>query len=108
VRTGHGDPHLTHESEGIHGVDGRRASVQRPRDALVSRGVYVEALSHPLSRQAALVAALSFADLAWPEQIETAMVLASLPCVVAAAHRHGVMSIRDCPMQLHRFAYEDP
>lgn len=83
-------------------------SVQRLRDALATRGVRLAALAEPLSRQAALVVTLWLAGLKRPEQLETALVIASLPGVVAESHFHGVASFREYPMQLPEFVYEDP
>jgi hypothetical protein len=87
---------------------GERESVQRLRDALTARGVRIPALEGSLSRQAALVATLWFAGLTRPEQLEAALVTASLPGVVAEAPFHGVASFREYPMQLPPFQYEDP
>jgi hypothetical protein len=89
-------------------VPGERESVQRLRDALAASGVRIPALETSLSRQAALVATLFFAGLTRPQQLEAALVMASLPCVVAEAPFHGVASFREYPMQLPPFHYEDP
>jgi hypothetical protein len=90
-----------------HGPD-ERESVQRLRDALAARGVRIAALDASLSREAALVATLWFAGLTRPEQLEAALVTASLPGVVAEAPFHAVASFREYPMQLPPFQYEDP
>jgi hypothetical protein len=87
---------------------GERESVQRLRDALARRGVRIAALDASLSREAALVATLWFAGLTRPEQMEAALVTASLPGVVAEAPFHKVASFREYPMQLPPFRYEDP
>jgi hypothetical protein len=83
-------------------------AVQRLREALAARGVHVEALERPLSRNDALVVTLWFAGLRKREQMETALVIASLASVVAESLHHGVAAFRQYPMQLPRFEYEDP
>jgi hypothetical protein len=83
-------------------------AVQALRSALAARGVRIEVLEHPLSLDSAILATLWFAGLVRPEQLETALVLAWLPCVVAEAHAHPVASFRDYPMLLPPFVYEDP
>jgi hypothetical protein len=85
-----------------------RVAVQALRDALARRHVDIEVLAKPLSREAALVATLWFAGLRRPEQVETALVMASLPTVVAEAHCHDVASFREYPIKLPPFEYEDP
>ncbi len=84
------------------------ASVKTLRAALARKGVEIELLAKPLSREAALVATLWFAGLKRPEQLEAALVMASLPAVVAEAHCHDVASFREYPMKLPPFDYEDP
>jgi hypothetical protein len=88
--------------------DEDKRALERFRGVLAARGVRVPALDHPLSREAALIATLWFAGLTRREQLEAALVLASLPAVSAEAHLHGVASFREYPMQLPPFAYEDP
>jgi hypothetical protein len=88
--------------------DADRESLEALRAALAARAIAIEALARPLSRADALIATLFFAGLKTPEQIETALVMASLPCVVAEAYSHGVTSFREYPMQLPPFEYEDP
>jgi hypothetical protein len=85
-----------------------RIAVDALRAALALRNVDIEVLARPLSREAALVTTLWFAGLRRPEQIETALVMASLPSVVAEAHCHDVASFREYPMKLPPFEYEDP
>lgn len=88
--------------------DEDRDAVGALREALAQRSVRVEVLARPLSREAALIATLWFAGLTRPEQIETALVMASLPSVVAEAHFHEVASFREYPIKLPPFEYEDP
>jgi hypothetical protein len=85
-----------------------RDAVERLRCALEKRGVAIDALARPLTRMGALLATLHFAGLTRPDQLEAALVLASLPTAVAEARMHGVASFRDYPMQLPPFEYEDP
>jgi hypothetical protein len=88
--------------------DEERAAVERLRHALERRGVAIDALTRPLSRMAAILATLHFAGLTRTDQLEAALVLASLPTAVAEARMHGVASFRDYPMLLPPFEYEDP
>jgi hypothetical protein len=83
-------------------------AVQRLRDALAARGVEIEALGSSLSRQSALLATLWFAGLTRPEQLETALILASLPSVVAEAFCHRIGSFKDYPTTLPPFAFDEP
>jgi hypothetical protein len=89
-------------------TDEDRQATQRLRDALAARGIHIASLEQPLSRSAALIAALWYSGLTRPEQIEAALVFASLPAVSAEAFSHGVASFRDYPMQLPPFEYKDP
>jgi citrate synthase len=83
-------------------------AVERLRAALRARNVRIDALSQRLSRQEAVVATLWFAGLTRPDQLEAALVLASLPAVAAEARFHPVASFREYPMQLPPYHYEDP
>jgi hypothetical protein len=85
-----------------------RDSVASLREALGQRGVIVDVLANPLSREAALLATLWFAGLRRPELVETALVMAALPTVVAEAYCHDVAAFRQYPMKLPPFTYEDP
>jgi hypothetical protein len=82
-----------------------RQAVGRLREALAGRGIQIERLNEPLGRDAALVAVLWFAGLTRREQLEAALVMASLPGVLAEAYRHEAASFRDYPMQLPPFEY---
>ena len=88
--------------------DAERAAVQRLRLALAARNVEIPALSAHLSRANALVATLWFAGLRTAHLIELALVMASLPCAVAEAHRHGVASFHEYPIELPPFEYREP
>jgi hypothetical protein len=83
-------------------------TVRRLRDALTARGVRIEAPMDNLPLHAAILTTLRFAGLTRPEQLESALVLAWLPCVVTEAYSHAVASFPDYPMQLPPFQYEDP
>ena len=87
--------------------DEDRDAVTRLQTALAERNVRIDTLAQPLSRQSALLATLWFAGLRRPEQLEAALVIASLPSVTAEAHFHGVASFREYPMQLPPFEYVD-
>jgi hypothetical protein len=107
LRAHHGDPSapvpiVTNEE------NGDAVAVQALRTALAARGVRIDVLEHPLSLHRAILATLWFAGLERPEQLETALVLAWLPCVVAEANAHVVASFRDYPTLLPPFVYEDP
>jgi len=103
-----GSPSETVDASLTASSDEEHQSVQRLREALARRGVRVPALDRPLSRRAALVATLFFAGLTRPAQLEAALVLASLPAVIAEAHHHTPGAFAGYPMQLPPFEYEDP
>jgi hypothetical protein len=83
-------------------------AVRHLRETLAACSVRVEALNHPLSRQSALLATLWFAGLTRPEQLETALIMASLPSVAAEAFMHRIGSFTDYPTSLPPFEFEDP
>jgi citrate synthase len=85
-----------------------RRAVERLREALARRGIEIERLQEPLTRDAALLAVLWFAGLTRREHLEAALVMASLPSVLAEAYRHEAASFRDYPMQLPPFEYVEP
>lgn len=101
-------PHGTPEARHLATTEEDRSAVERLRATLADRNVRVPALGQPLGREAALVATLHFAGLTEPHQLETAMVMASLPLAVAEARMHEVASFREYPIQLPPFEYEDP
>jgi hypothetical protein len=82
-------------------------AVRRLRQALAARGVGIEALSVPLSRESALLATLWFAGLTRREQLETALILAALPSVVAEAFMHQAGYFAHYPTLLPPFDFED-
>lgn len=84
------------------------AATARLRSALSPSGLLVPALSHALAREAACLAVLHACGLGRPEQIETTVVLAGLPCVAAEAFAYGYGRIRDYPTNLPRFEHEEP
>ena len=85
-----------------------RGAVLRLRGALKSRSACsVSALEHDISLDAALVATFHAAGLVKPEQIESALVHARLPSVVAEAFRASA-NYNDYPLNLPPLHYEDP
>ncbi|HEY3820045.1 MAG TPA: hypothetical protein VGL81_22925 [Polyangiaceae bacterium] len=85
-----------------------RASVERLRDVLRSRGVLVPTIEYDLGRTAALIATLRFAGLERAEQIEAAIVLARLPAAVSEAFATPTHSYRDYPADLPAVRYMEP
>lgn len=89
--------------------DADRASVTRFWRALDARGVVLGARASydELGRMPALLAALHFAGLTAPEQLETAFVLASFAPSVAEARAWNFGEFRNYSMNLPRFVYEE-
>ncbi len=83
------------------------ASLVHLREALTARGVSVPALSHPLTRDAALMAVLHFSGLVRAEHLESALVLARLPTVAAEAFAVTPASFREYPLNVPAFRYEE-
>ena len=83
-------------------------SSARLRAALSANGLAVPALAHDVTREAACLAVLHACGLARPEQLETVIVLARLPCVAAEAFAFAHGRIRDYPTNLPRFEHEVP
>lgn len=88
--------------------DDDRAGAASLRRALEAVPLPVAALAHDLSRSAAVLAALHACGLRRPEQLETALVFARLPCVAAEAFAVAHGRFRDYPTNLPPFSYEAP
>jgi hypothetical protein len=83
------------------------ACVDRLRIALASAGVEVPRLAGGLKRLTALFMTLHFADLRRPEQLETALVMASLAPTMAEAMSHTSASFAEYPINVPAFIYEE-
>jgi hypothetical protein len=83
------------------------ACVDRLRIALASAGVEVPRLARGLKRLTALFMTLHFADLRRPEQLETALVMASLAPTMAEAMSHTSASFAEYPINVPAFIYEE-
>jgi hypothetical protein len=88
-------------------TDDDARSVARLRAALAPTGLRVGLLDRDPTRTAALVAVLHACGLVRPEQIETAIVIARLPCVMAEASAVRPGRFRRYPTNLPPFRYED-
>jgi hypothetical protein len=86
-----------------------QASVSRLQRSLTARGVEIPAITaeNGLGRTAALLTVLHFSGLVHREQMEAALVLASLASAVAEARTREVASFREYPMNVPRFVYEE-
>ena len=84
-----------------------RLSVERLKAALAAHDVMIPALEHDLAREPGLLAVLFNAGLRYPEQVETLLVTIRLPCLMAEALSWSPRAIRDYPMDLPRFRYNE-
>jgi hypothetical protein len=82
-----------------------RSSVTRLRELLPKAAREAEVFRHDPGRTAAVLAALHFAGLRRPEQLEPVFVLASLAPVLAESFHREVASFRTYPIQLPPFEY---
>lgn len=82
-------------------------AIERILPALHAASLSVPALAARPTRLAALLAILHACGLTRGEQIEAALVLAQLPCVLGEAFATRVGSIREYPMRLPPFRYEE-
>jgi hypothetical protein len=76
--------------------------------AVRATGLDVPALASAPTRLAALLAILHAAGLRRPEQLETAMVIARLPCVMGEALAVSAGSFQKYPMRVPPFRHEVP
>lgn len=85
--------------------DDERASVRRLRDAIAPFDA--PALAEDLSREAALIALLHACGLRTPDALEAAIVVARLVPSMMESLAWGRGALRDYPMTLPPFAYEE-
>jgi len=88
-------------------TDEERESVVRLRAALAARDVELPVLAGDLSRDPALLAVLFHAGLCEPEHIEAVIVAARLPCLTAEALAWRPRALKEYPMNLPCFRYEE-
>jgi hypothetical protein len=105
----HADPSETPAPQWRAASDADRASVERLGRALAQRGVALCARTSfvELGRMPALLAALHFAGLKAPDQLQAAFVLASFTASVAEARAWSFGEFRAYPMNLPRFIYDE-
>lgn len=84
-----------------------RSSVARLRERLGEGGLAVRGLDGDPGRTAALLLVLHACGLTRPEQMETAIVTARLPCALAEALATEPGRLRDYPIDLPPFRYRD-
>lgn len=83
------------------------AAVARLRSALAAQNVRLPILERGLSRTAALLAVLTHAGLRHPEQLETVLVMARLPAVLAETFAEKPTNFTNYPINLPDFEYEE-
>ena len=84
-----------------------RASLERLRNALAGAGVEVPGLALGPDRWTAIFMTLHFAGLVQADQLETALVVASLAPTLAEAQAHRAGAFNQYPMNVPAFVYEE-
>jgi hypothetical protein len=78
------------------------------RHRLADAGLDLERIDPGINPLALMIAGLYRCGISQPQQIETVLTIARLPCVVAEAFARSPGAFRTYPMQTPRFEYEEP